>query len=99
MAKFLAGGDAHAALGAKGVSLFRMEQETAAGAAIPLANFIRDLTVGALRHGGPPKRRNQIEANYVEYAHEIAKPWICQSIICLNHSHRGPLRARAFIIL
>jgi hypothetical protein len=90
MAEFLAGGDAHAALGAKGVSLFRMQQETAAGAAIPLANFIRDLAVGALRHGGPPKRRNQLKANYVKYAHEIAKPWICQSKIYLNPPRGSP---------
>jgi hypothetical protein len=50
MAEFLAGGDAHAALGAKGVSLFRMHQKTAAGAAIALANFIGLLAMGALRH-------------------------------------------------
>ena len=48
MAEFLAGGDAHAALGAKGVSLFRMQQETAARAAIALANFIRDLGSGGI---------------------------------------------------
>jgi hypothetical protein len=36
-----------------------MQQETAARAAITLANFIRGLAVGALRHGGPPGRRNQ----------------------------------------
>ena len=61
MAEFLAGGDAHAALGAKGVPLIRMQQETAARAAIALANFIRDLAMGALRHGGPPGRRNQLD--------------------------------------
>ena len=64
MAEFLAGGDAHAALGAKGVPLFRMQQETAAGAAIALANFIRDLAMGALRHGGPPERRNQVDGKF-----------------------------------
>ena len=40
MAEFLTGGDTTPALGAKGVSLFRMQQETAAGAAISLAYFI-----------------------------------------------------------
>jgi hypothetical protein len=63
MAKFLAGGDAHAALGAKGVPLFRMQQETAARAAIALANFIWDLAVGALRHGGPPECGIQVSEN------------------------------------
>jgi hypothetical protein len=56
MAEFLAVRDAHAALGAKGVSLFRMQQETAARAAIALANFVRFLAMGALRHGEPPER-------------------------------------------
>ena len=63
MAEFLAGGDAHAALGTKGVSLFRMQQETAAGAAIALANFIRVLAMGALSHGGPPECGNQVDEN------------------------------------
>ncbi len=63
MAEFLAGGDAHAALRTKGVSLFRVQQETAAGAAIALASFIGDLAMGALRHGGPPERRNQVKAD------------------------------------
>ena len=61
VAEFLAGGDAHPALGAKGVPLFRVQQETAAGAAITLAGFIRGLAMGALRHGGPPECRNQVE--------------------------------------
>jgi hypothetical protein len=61
MAEFLPGGDAHAALGAKGVSLFRMQQETAARAAIALACFIEGLAMGALRHGGPPERRNEVD--------------------------------------
>jgi hypothetical protein len=74
MAEFLAGRDAHVALGAKGVPLFGMQQETAARAAITLAGFKRGLAVGALRHGGPPGRRNQVEANLVKLAHEIAKP-------------------------
>ncbi len=66
MAEFLAGRDAHAALRAKGVALFRVQQETAAGAAITLASFIRSLAMGALRHGGPPGRRNQVKAVYVK---------------------------------
>jgi hypothetical protein len=63
MAEFLAVGDAHPALGTKGVSLFRMQQEAAARAAITLANFIRVLAMGALRHGGPPGRGNQVDEN------------------------------------
>ena len=55
------GGDAHAALGAEGVSLFRMEQEATAHAAIALAIFIRGLTVRALGHTEPPAGGNQIK--------------------------------------
>jgi hypothetical protein len=54
MAEFLARRNPDSALRAEGVSLFRMQQETAAHTAIALPFVIFCLAMGAMGHDSPP---------------------------------------------
>ena len=54
MAELLARRDPDPALGAKGISFFRMQQKTAAHTAITLPFVIFGLAMGALGHDLPP---------------------------------------------
>ncbi len=59
MAELLARRDPDPALGAKGISFFRMQQKTAAHTAITLPFVIFGLAMGALGHDLPPVQQGR----------------------------------------